>query len=83
MVCISCFIAPVVIWLWFTFVQPLVQPIVNRIWGNYQLQAPFADLTCPIKKRPNQTGDLNEESNGTEEQKVCSEDDEGDKKKNN
>lgn len=57
MVCIPCIIAPVVLWIWFKFIQPLLQPIVSRIWQNYQLPTPFADLTCPMpaKKKPNTT----------------------------
>ena len=51
MVCISCFIAPVVLFIWYKFVYPLVQPLLDRFFGNYQLPQPFANLSCPLPKK--------------------------------
>lgn len=52
MVCISCFIAPVVLFIWYKFIYPLVQPLIDRFIGNYQLPQPFANLSCPLPKKP-------------------------------
>ncbi len=51
MVCISCFIAPVVLFIWYKFVYPFVQPLLDRFFGNYQLPQPFANLACPLPKK--------------------------------
>lgn len=51
MVCISCFIAPVLLFIWYKFVYPVVQPLLDRFFGNYQLPQPFANLSCPLPKK--------------------------------
>lgn len=51
MVCISCFIAPVILFIWYKFVYPVVQPLLDRFFGNYQLPQPFANLACPLPKK--------------------------------
>ena len=51
MVCISCFIAPLVLFIWYKFIYPLVQPLINRFLGDYELPQPFANLTCPIPQK--------------------------------
>ncbi|XP_054165285.1 UPF0729 protein C18orf32 homolog [Oppia nitens] len=56
MVCIPCFIAPVLIFVWFKFIEPLLRPLVARIWDNYQLPNPFANLTCPMPQKPGTKG---------------------------
>lgn len=51
MVCISCFIAPLVLFIWYKFIYPFVQPLINRFIGNYELPTPFANLACPLPKK--------------------------------
>jgi len=53
MVCISCIIAPLVLFIWYKFIYPILQPLINRIWNNYELPQPFANLTCPIPQNKN------------------------------
>lgn len=57
MVCISCFIAPVVLFIWYKFVYPLVQPLLDRFIGNYKLPTPFENLSCPLPKKTVKCGD--------------------------
>lgn len=57
MVCISCFIAPVLLFIWYKFVYPVVQPLLDRFFGNYQLPQPFANLSCPLPKKSVKKGD--------------------------
>jgi len=76
MVCISCFMAPLLLFIWYKFIYPLLQPIVSRIWNNYQLPQPFANLTCPLpqnktkttvdQNKTKTTADQNTASNGIE-----------------
>ena len=56
MVCISCFIAPVILFIWYKFIYPLVQPLIDRFIGNYQLPQPFANLSCPLPKKTVKSG---------------------------
>jgi len=51
MVCIACFIAPVILFIWYKFVYPILQPLIDRFIGNYQLPQPFANLSCPLPKK--------------------------------
>lgn len=51
MVCIPCFIAPVVLFIWYKFIYPFLQPLINRWIGDYQLPQPFANLTCPLPQK--------------------------------
>ena len=51
MVCVSCFLAPVVLFIWYKFIYPILQPLINRFIGNYELPAPFQDLVCPMPKK--------------------------------
>jgi hypothetical protein len=62
MVCISCIIAPLVLFIWYKFIYPILQPIIQRIWNNYQLPQPFANLTCPLPQKKNK---CNNDSNKT------------------
>lgn len=64
MVCISCFIAPVVLFIWYKFIYPFVQPLIDRWIGNYQLPQPFANLSCPLpeKKTKNIESDKHKDS---------------------
>lgn len=51
MVCIPCFIAPVVLFIWYKFIYPFLQPLINRWIGDYQLPQPFANLSCPLPQK--------------------------------
>ena len=51
MVCISCFIAPIVLFIWYKFIYPILQPLIDRWIGNYQLPQPFANLSCPLPEK--------------------------------
>lgn len=71
MVCISCFIAPVVLFIWYKFVYPVVQPLLDRFFGNYQLPQPFANLSCPLpKKSVKSCSSENDKQKGNDEDQV-------------
>jgi hypothetical protein len=54
MVCISCIVIPVFIWIWYRFIQPLVV----YLWPKYAIKAKTDDksnessteLKCPFSK---------------------------------
>ena len=49
MVCISCIVIPVVLWLWHRFLQPIVLKFWNP-WGKVEDQSEkeSSTLKCPI-----------------------------------
>lgn len=51
MVCLNCFIAPLVLFIWYKFIYPYVQPLIDRFIGNYRLPQPYANLSCPLPKK--------------------------------
>lgn len=50
MVCVACFIYPVVIFIWIKFIQPYVQPLAYRLLG-WEMHQPFDGLACPLVKK--------------------------------
>jgi hypothetical protein len=51
MVCIACFIAPVILFIYYKFIYPLLQPLIDRFIGNYQLPQIFGNLSCPLPQK--------------------------------
>ena len=70
MVCISCFLAPVVLFIWYKFIYPVLQPLINRFFAGYELPTPFQNLVCPMpqKNKTDKKEDDNNETNSATEQ---------------
>lgn len=47
MVCIPCFAAPVLLFIWYKFIYPLVRPILERYFGD-RFALPRDPDYCPI-----------------------------------
>jgi len=69
MVCISCIVIPVVLWLWHRFLQPLVVKFWNP-WGSVEEGAgggSAAPLKCPFSSGSDGTTDRpTTEANGVD-----------------
>lgn len=46
MICVPCFIAPVILFIWYKFIYPLVRPILERYFGDRFAEP--KDGSCPV-----------------------------------
>jgi len=71
MVCISCIVVPLVLWIWHRFLQPIFLRIYNP-WAKVEDQTstsvdlgdqPAAELKCPLSAFQQQATPAGEEAN--------------------
>ena len=64
MVCIPCFAAPVLLFIWYKFIYPILQPILQRYFGDRWFALPQDANNCPVCPRTGKC-DLKSTSNET------------------
>lgn len=51
MVCIPCFAVPVLLFVWYKFFYPVLQPILQRYFGDRWFALPQDPNNCPVCPR--------------------------------
>lgn len=65
MVCIPCFAVPVLLFIWYKFFYPVLQPILQRYFGDRWFALPQDPANCPVCPRKGPC-DLRDNKNTTD-----------------
>ena len=68
-ICLPCIAAPVLLFIWYKFIYPLVRPILERYFGNRFAEP--KDGSCPICPR-NSKGECDLQQSQSQQQSTSS-----------